>query len=174
MEIIHTILHPIFAIAVRDDIIRKNPSDGVMAEIKKSHAWEKPKRHALTVAQQNAFINYMKSSDAYSHWLPIFTVLLGTGCRIGELIGLRWEDCDFTKNEIEINHNLIYRKQDTDEGNCNVVIPSSIKAVETSALGSSIYTHSPNVKVAKAYEVCAFPEWHYRCANRSKERDRHL
>lgn len=33
----------------------------------------------------------------------------------------------------------------------DVVIPSSIKAVETSAMGSSIYTHSPNVKVAKAY-----------------------
>lgn len=34
----------------------------------------------------------------------------------------------------------------------NVVIPSSIKAVETSAIGISIYQHCPNVKVAKAYE----------------------
>ena len=33
----------------------------------------------------------------------------------------------------------------------NVVIPSSIKAVETSAIGASIYQHCPNVKVAKAY-----------------------
>ena len=33
----------------------------------------------------------------------------------------------------------------------NVVIPSSIKAVETSAVGASIYQHCPNVKVAKAY-----------------------
>jgi len=48
MEIVHTILHPTFTLAVRDDYIRKNPTDGVMAEIKKSHNWEKPKRHALT------------------------------------------------------------------------------------------------------------------------------
>ena len=33
----------------------------------------------------------------------------------------------------------------------DVVIPSSIKAVETSAIGASIYQHCPNVKVAKAY-----------------------
>ncbi len=32
-----------------------------------------------------------------------------------------------------------------------VVIPSSIRAVETSATGASIYQHCPNVKVAKAY-----------------------
>ena len=35
METIHTILHPIFATAVRDGYIRVNPTDGVMAEIKK-------------------------------------------------------------------------------------------------------------------------------------------
>ena len=28
----------------------------------------------------------------------------------------------------------------------------SVKAAETSALGSSVYIHCPNVKVAKAYE----------------------
>ena len=33
----------------------------------------------------------------------------------------------------------------------DVVIPSSIKAVETSAMGASIYAYCPNVKVAKAY-----------------------
>ena len=30
---IHTLLHPTFQMAVRDDIIRKNPTDGVMTEI---------------------------------------------------------------------------------------------------------------------------------------------
>ena len=40
MEIIHTILHPVFTVAVRDGTIRLNPTDGVMAEIKKSHNWE--------------------------------------------------------------------------------------------------------------------------------------
>ena len=72
MEIINTILHPTFTLAVRDGYIRANPTDGVMSEIKKSHNWEKPKRHALTVEEQEAFINYMSNSDTYRHCLPCF------------------------------------------------------------------------------------------------------
>lgn len=63
MEIINTILHPTFTLAVRDGYIRTNPTDGAMAEIKKSHNWEKPKRHALTIEEQEAFINYIARSD---------------------------------------------------------------------------------------------------------------
>ena len=83
-----------------------------MAEIKKGQDWGKPKRHALTEAQQTAFVDYIAGSKLYRHWLPLFTVLLGTGCRVGEIIGLRWQDCDFEENIISINHNLIYRQQD--------------------------------------------------------------
>ena len=52
MEVINTILHPIFTAAVRDDIIRKNPTDGVMAEVKSRRDWSKPNRKALTAEQQ--------------------------------------------------------------------------------------------------------------------------
>lgn len=125
MEIIHTILHPIFTTAVRDGLIRTNPTDGVMAEIKKGHDWEKPKRHALTESQQAAFISYISNSRVYRHWLPLFTVLLGTGCRVGEIIGLRWEDCDFSENIISINHNLIYRQQDSGKCEFHITTPKS-------------------------------------------------
>lgn len=109
METIHTILHPIFATAVRDGYIRVNPTDGVMAEIKKSNDWEKPKRHALSVQEQEAFVEFIKTHDVYNHWMPLFTVLLGTGCRVGEIVGLTWDDCDFKNGIININHSLIYR-----------------------------------------------------------------
>lgn len=38
------------------------------------------------------------------------TVLLETGCRVGEFSGLCWEDCDFENMTISINRNMIYRK----------------------------------------------------------------
>ena len=41
--------------------------------------------------------------------------MLGTGCRIGEAVGLRWEDCDFEEGIISINHNLVYRKYEDEE-----------------------------------------------------------
>ena len=125
MEIIHTLLHPVFTLAVRDNYIRVNPTDGVMAEIKKSHNWEKPKRHALTEEQQGAFIDYMKNSEMYSHWLPLFTAFLGTGCRVGELIGLRWEDIDTKNDTISINHNLIYRQNDDGVCEMHVTTPKT-------------------------------------------------
>lgn len=125
MEIIHTILHPIFTTAVRDGLIRTNPTDGIMAEIKKSHNWEKPKRHALTEAEQSAFIDYVANSETYNHWLSLFTVLLGTGCRIGEIVGLRWCDCDFEDGMIDINHNLIYRVQDNGQCEFHITTPKT-------------------------------------------------
>lgn len=125
MEIINTILHPVFTLAVRDGYIRSNPTDGVMQEIKKGHNWEKPKRHALTIEEQTAFIEFIAGSDIYRHWLPLFTVFLGTGCRVGEIIGLRWQDCDFKGHTISINHNLVYRQQDSGKCEMHITTPKT-------------------------------------------------
>ena len=125
MEIINTILHPVFTLAVRDGYIRSNPTDGVMAEIKKSHNWEKAKRHALTLDEQAVFIAFLSQSEIYGHWLPMFTVFLGTGCRVGELIGLRWNDIDFKNGTISINHQLIYRQQDNGHMELHITTPKT-------------------------------------------------
>ena len=125
LEVIHTILHPVFQLAFDDDIILKNPTDGVMKKIKKMYKWEKPKRHALTEEQENSFIDFVKNSPIYNHWWPIFTVALWTGLRVGELIGLRIEDCDFKDNSISVNHNLIYRQQDNGICEMHVTTPKT-------------------------------------------------
>jgi integrase len=108
VDSVHCLLHPTFDLAVRDDIIRKNPTDGVMKEITKKSGKNKGIRHALTVEQQRAFMDYMATHPIYYHWWPLFTVLLGTGTRIGECLGLRWEDLDFDKKLISINHSIVY------------------------------------------------------------------
>lgn len=108
LESIHTLLHPTFQLAVRDEIIRKNPTDGVMAEIKRSSGQTTGVRHALTIVQQRAFMNHIANHPVYYHWWPLFTILLGTGCRIGEALGLRWDDLDYENRVISINHSLVY------------------------------------------------------------------
>lgn len=138
MEIINTILHPVFTLAVRDGYIRCNPTDGCMSEIKKSHNWEKPKRHSLTIEEQTAFINYIANSEMYNHWLPIFTVFLGTGCRVGELIGLTWNDCDFKNNTISINHNLVYRQQDNGKCEMHITTPKTNAGIRTIPMLSEV------------------------------------
>lgn len=108
LESIQTLLHPTFQLAVRDEIIRNNPTNGVMAEVKKGSGQTTGVRHALTVPQQRAFMEYMANHPIYFHWWPVFTILLGTGCRIGEALGLRWDDMDYEKRTISINHSLVY------------------------------------------------------------------
>lgn len=138
MEIINTILHPVFTLAVRDGYIRSNPTDGCMQEIKKSLNWEKPKRHALTIEEQTAFINYLANSKIYNRWLSIFTVFLGTGCRVGELIGLTWDDCDFKNNTISINHNLTYRQQINGKCELHITTPKTSAGVRTIPMLSEV------------------------------------
>lgn len=123
MEIIQTILNPVFRLAVRDGVIRVSPTMELMKEVKNNHDWTKPKRHALTEEHQTAFVNFVANSKTYKRWLPMITFCLGTGCRIGEVCGLRWEDCDFANGIININHNLIYRPQDN--GKCEYHITTT-------------------------------------------------
>ena len=108
LDSVHTLLHPTFQLAVRDEIIRKKPSDGVMKEVGKGSDKSRGIRHALTIEEQRAFMDYIAKHPVYYHWWPLFTVLLGTGCRIGEVLGLRWEDLDFEAGVISINHSLVY------------------------------------------------------------------
>lgn len=125
VEIIYTILHPVFDDAVKDNLIRNNPSDKIMVDIKKGENWQQKKKHALTEDEQEAFIDFIANSETFSHWLPLFTCLLGTGCRIGEMLGLTWSDCDFTNGIIHINHNLIYRQQDSGKCEFHITTPKT-------------------------------------------------
>ena len=58
-----------------------------------------------------AFMNYMDGHPVYDHWVPIFTILLGTGCRCCEFIGLRWQDIDMETKVVDINHSLVCVKR---------------------------------------------------------------
>ena len=112
---VHTVLRPAFQMAVRDGLIRTNPTDDVMAEIKRSKFWEKPARKALTVNEQKVFMDIFRNSPNYKGWLPLITVLLGTGVRIGEACALCWSDIDFENRIIHINKSFSDRPDEFGE-----------------------------------------------------------
>ena len=82
-------------------IIRKNPTDGVLAEVKKTFGQTTGTRHALTIPQQRVFMEHIANHPICYHWWPMFTILLGTGCRIGEALGLRWDDLDYDRASLQ-------------------------------------------------------------------------
>ena len=125
LDNIHTVLHPTFQLAVRDQVIHTNPADGVMTELKKNDGKYKGIRHALTLEQQRAFLNYIANSPIYCHWRPLFTFLFGTGCRIGEAVGIRWDDIDFEKKEVSITHSLEYMLNEDRKASWHVSTPKT-------------------------------------------------
>ena len=111
-ESMHTILHQVLQLAVDDNYIRTNPATGALKELKASHQYDSEKRIALTVDQQKLLLSYLDKSEEYRHWKPIIEIFLGTGLRVGELTGLRWEDVDFENGVIDVNHTLVFYNKD--------------------------------------------------------------
>ncbi len=56
-------------------------------------------------------MEYVSKNPFFYHWYPFFLFLLGTGCRIGEAIGIRWDDIDMETRVISINHSLTYYRE---------------------------------------------------------------
>ena len=108
IESIHTVLHQVLDMAVDDAYLRNNPSDNVLKELKQAHNFDTEKRKALTVAEQELFLDFLRRNHQYNHWYPIFAVMVGTGLRVGEVTGLRWCDIDLKENLIDVNHTLVY------------------------------------------------------------------
>ncbi len=91
-----------FRSAVMNDIILKHPMDGVR--------YTKPVRAVndikfLTVAEQQKFLETAKRSHNYDQ----YALLLETGLRTAELIGLTWDAIDWKKRTLTVNKTLEYR-----------------------------------------------------------------
>lgn len=114
-ESVHIPLKQVFQLAVDSNYIRHNPTDGMMRKLKAAYKKKatgiSTQERALTLEQQNLFLDYLKSSETNRRWLPLFTVLIYTGMRIGELTGLRWCDVHEEKGIIDVTHTLVYYDQ---------------------------------------------------------------
>lgn len=118
----HSIIYQIFENAVMDNIIRTNPASNAFRNFRKTTELSPACREPLTTEQQAVFIDYIYSSRQYGRLANLFTVLLGTGMRIGEALGLRWCDCDFEEGIIHVTHALMYKRGE--DGNCRYRISS--------------------------------------------------
>lgn len=106
---INSIVWQLLEIARKDCIVKKNVADGVMKEVSKEIGDDRTVKHALTIQEQDAFIHYVYNEEKYSRYARLFTVLLGTGMRIGEALGLTWSDVNFKSGVISVNHSIRYK-----------------------------------------------------------------
>ena len=123
---IHSVLHQVLQMAVEDNYIRANVSDGVMKELKRARNVGEERRKALTIQEQTLFLDFLKPENSpYHRWYPIFAVMAGTGMRVGEVTGLRWCDVDFEEGVIEVNHTLVYYSHGNQGCSFNVHTPKT-------------------------------------------------
>ena len=126
VESIHTVLHQVLTVAVEDGYMRTNVSDNVLKELKQTHNIDANHRRALTVPEQDLFLNYLRpENNRYHHWYPVFAVIIGTGMRVGEITGLRWCDIDLEKDIIDVNHTLVYYDHAQDGCYFNIHAPKT-------------------------------------------------
>ena len=102
-----SIVRRVLNLAVRDDLIAKNPASGlgklmqrvnrgVASEVRVVDAWSREEVETLlALAQQHE-----------PKFEPVLRFLLSTGARRGEALGLRWEDVDFERRRITIRRAL--------------------------------------------------------------------
>lgn len=142
VQFIQRLIRPALEMAVRDNIIRTNPANGVMQQLnKQTRSSGSYVRHALTLEQQREFLSYLDEMPEYNKWKPLFTVLVGTGCRIGELVGLRWEDIDMSNRTIDINHSLYYfaGKRNKTDKKWMVNMPKTVSGVRIIPMVDTVY-----------------------------------
>ena len=92
----------LFKAAKMNDLITKHPMDGVR--------YTKPVRapddiHFLTRDEQIRFLEVAKRSHNYNQ----YALILETGLRTGEMIGLTWDAIDFQNRTLTVNKTLEFR-----------------------------------------------------------------
>ena len=118
-----------FRSAVMNDLIRKHPMDGVL--------YTKPVRaasdiHFLTVEEQKQFLEAARRSHNYDQ----YALLLETGLRTGELIGLTFDAIDFERRTWTVNKTLEYRY---DQGYWRAGPPKTASSYRTIPLTNRAY-----------------------------------
>lgn len=100
---IRGVLRPAFKMALDDDIIRKNPFSFELQEVIYN---DSVMREALTRENEKKFLEFVKNDKHFCKYYDGIFILLNTGLRISEFVGLTKSDVDFKKKRIRVNHQL--------------------------------------------------------------------
>lgn len=120
------LLHSLFKIAVNEAVEDEIISRNRFGRIKIPKPNKKVKH--LTAAELSTFISTAKRVENLTNYVCVL-VLAYSGMRRGELLGLQWENIDFTNNQITINStrdNKGNRKPKTDNSYRTVLMDSQI------------------------------------------------
>lgn len=109
LQLVNAVLTFCFKLAVKNDFIRRNPCEGVLSEFLKGRGWKPSKRTAVSDSDLTRFFQYAESRASVSDEciLPVIKVMLLTGCRVSEVLGLIPSDIDYKGRTISVSRELV-------------------------------------------------------------------
>lgn len=113
-----------------------NPASEIMKDVV---AKPREERDALTEEQVDLLLEFLKMEGTFQNvYLPMVGVLLGTGMRFGECDGLTWDDVDFEKRVVHVNHSINYRCKDKNKHEFFVSSPKTPNAIRDIPLSDDL------------------------------------
>lgn len=97
-------LGTMFKCALKNGLIERHPLDSVELKLK---SLKRKQIRALTIEEQNLFVEYAKKTRMSKQ----FRLILNTGLRTGELIGLTWDNFDRDGHTLTVDKSLEYRHE---------------------------------------------------------------
>lgn len=132
IDSIHTTGNMIFKYAIRQDLIRANPTDGFVMPKKQVTVEdiedEDIQEKFLELDELKTFLTITKEHGLYMDYLS-FVTLAYTGMRLGEMIALKWSDLDFTKKTIRITKT--YYNPSNNKTSYELLTPKTKKSIRT-------------------------------------------
>lgn len=135
----HTVLHGALRAAVRMELMTRNPTDGVTPP--------RPSRSemkTLTSDQVRTLFTHTGGDRLHALWV----VLVTTGMRLGEALGLAWDDIDFEAGSLTIRRALQRQR-----GNGLVLAPP-----KTRRSRRTIYPDLDTLRVLKSHRASQLAE----------------
>lgn len=97
-----TLLYGIFSSAIEDGLLEKNPAKSTRLTMSSKRTERQPISKEAA-ARVEANLHLLKGKD-----LLILAILLYTGVRRGEMLGLRWGDLDFDRKLIHVRRQITF------------------------------------------------------------------
>jgi len=90
---IHNVLHQALRHAMKWGLIWRNPAEAVDVP--------KVRRTEIQIPETSTILRLLETAKSTPHY-PAYNLMAFTGCRRGEILGLRWEDVDLDRSQISI------------------------------------------------------------------------
>ncbi|CEG24566.1 site-specific integrase [Peribacillus simplex] len=132
IDSIHTTGNMIFKHAIRQDLIKTNPTYGFV--MPKKHVTvedieeDEVKEKFLELNELKIFLRITKQQGLYLDYL-CFATLAYTGMRLGEMLALKWTDLDLTKKTIRITKT--YYNPNNKSTGYQLLTPKTKKSIRT-------------------------------------------